>query len=102
MAEKRGQTETLKYDYNTVFESQVQLENQKWYRVTCREFRSFNGPRRLVKYINGEPNYEEYKGALYYWNTNIKVKEPKEFGTQYISTMTREVQLRPHERHLLD
>jgi hypothetical protein len=102
MSEKRGQTETLRYDFNTVIESQVQLQNGKWYRVTCREFISFNGPRRFVRYSKGEPSYEEYNAPLYYWNTNIRCKKPKEFGTQYIHTMKREVQLRPHERHYLD
>lgn len=102
MGEKKGQTEKLKYDFNTVIESQVQLENGKWYRVTCRDFRSFNSPRRLVKYVNREPIYEEYNGPLYYYNTNIKVKEPNGFGTQYLNNIKKEVLLRPHERHLLD
>lgn len=102
MAEKRGQTETLKYDFNTVIESQIQHKNDKWYRVTCREFRSFNGPRRLVRYVDNKPTYEEYKGPLYYWNTNIKVKKPIDFGTQYIHDFKPQVYLRPHERHLID
>ena len=102
MSEKRGQTETLKYDFNTALCSEVQLKNDKWYRVTCREFRSFNGPRRIVRWVKNEPVYEQYEGPLYYWNTNIKVKEPNEFGTQYINNKKPEVLLRPHERHLLD
>ena len=62
--EKRGDTESVKYDFNTVPECQVQLDNGKWYRVTPLHFRSFNGPRRFVKYPEGEPVYEEYDGAL--------------------------------------
>jgi hypothetical protein len=65
MSEKKGQTETLRYDFNTVINTQVQLQNEKWYRVTCREFRSFNGPRRFVRYPNGEPTYEEYNAPLW-------------------------------------
>ena len=102
MSEKRGQTETLRYDFNTVKCSEVKLQNDKWYRVTCKEFRSFNGPRRLTTWINNEPVHEEYDGPIYYWNTNIKVKEPKGFGTQYTHDVERQVLLRPHERHLLD
>jgi hypothetical protein len=99
--EKTGQTEKLKYDYNTALESQVQLENGKWYRVTCREFRSFNGPRRLIRYENREPVYEEYNSPLYYWNTNVICKEPIGFGPQFIHNMPRQSNIRPNERHLL-
>jgi len=102
MGEKGGQTEKLRYDFNTALCSEVQLQNQKWYRVTCKEFRSFNGPRRIGKWVNEEPVYEQYNGPIYYWNTNTKVKELKGFGTQYNHTVERQVMLRPHERHLLD
>jgi hypothetical protein len=100
--EKSGHTETIKYDFNTIPECQVQLDNGKWYRATPLHFRSFNGPRRFVRYPEGEPVYEEYDGALYYWNTNTKVKEPIGKGVQYIESMPRITQIRPHERHLLD
>ena len=100
--EKTGDLESIKYDFNTVPECQIQLDNGKWYRVTPRDFRSFNGPRRFVKYPNDEPVFEEFEGGLYYWNTNTRVKEPIGKGIQYIHTMPREVHLRPHERHLLD
>ena len=103
MSEKKVNTIQLKYDFDTVKETQIQLKKEgKWYRVTCREFRSFNGPRRFVRYPNGEPTYEEYNAPLYYWNTNIRCKKPEGFGTQYIHNVKREVHLRPHERHYLD
>jgi hypothetical protein len=102
MSEKRGATIKLEYPFNSAGCLEVQLPNGNWYRVTCREFRSFNGPRRFVRYPNGEPTYEEYNAPLYYWNTNTRCKKPEGFGTQYIHTMKREVQLRPHERHYLD
>jgi len=100
--EKSGHTETIKYDFNTIPECQVQLDNGKWYRATPLHFRSFNGPRRFVRYKGEEVTYEEYDGTLYYWNTNTKVKEPNGFGVQYIESMPRKTQIRPHERHLLD
>jgi hypothetical protein len=31
MSEKKVQTETLRYDFNTVINTQVQLQNEKWY-----------------------------------------------------------------------
>jgi hypothetical protein len=100
--EKTGDTESIKYDFNTVPECQVQLDNGKWYRVTPLHFRSFNGPRRFVRYKGEEVTYEEYDGTLYYWNTNTKVKEIIGKGVQYIASMPRISQVRPNERHLLD
>ncbi len=99
--EKSGQTEKLKYHFNTVPECQVQTQSGRWYRVTCREFRSWNGPRRFVHYNNGEQTYEHYEYPLYYWNTNVICKEPTDHGVQYIHNMPRKTQIRPNERHLL-
>jgi hypothetical protein len=99
--EKTGQIEKLKYYFNTVPESQVQLSNGKWYRVTCREFRSYNGPRRFVHYVDGQQIYEPYECPLYYWNTNVICKEPIGPGIQYIHDRPRKALIRPNERHLL-
>ena len=45
--EKRGQIEKMRYDFPTEAVLEVQIKS-KWYRVTSREFRSFDGHRRLT------------------------------------------------------
>ena len=47
-AEKRGFTGKLDYDFPTHGVCEVQLANDEWYRVTERDFRSFDGPRRYT------------------------------------------------------
>jgi len=51
MSEKKGFTGQLFYDFNTAACLEVQL-NDNWHRVTGREFRSFNLPRRISEMIN--------------------------------------------------
>lgn len=79
MAEKRGLLDqTLIYDFYTA--GCLEIFNSKldgWYRVTARDFRSFNGPRRITM-----PEYTEhgnvdvpmvtyeYYGPVYAWGTN--------------------------------
>jgi len=64
--EKKGSTAKLEYNFDTSANLEVFLPNlNNWYRVTCREFRSFNTKRR----INGI----EYTGPLYLFATNKKV-----------------------------
>jgi hypothetical protein len=46
-AEKRGQLEKMRYDFPTEAVLEVQIKGT-WYRVTSREFRSFDGHRRLT------------------------------------------------------
>ena len=61
--EKTGNTEKIKYDFNTAANLEIWMPNLKgWYRVTSREFRSFNGKRRL--------NNEEYNGIIYHFESN--------------------------------
>jgi hypothetical protein len=61
--EKTGNTEKIKYDFNTASNLEVFMPNLKdWYRVTSREFRAFTGKRRL--------NNIEYSGKVYLYNTN--------------------------------
>jgi hypothetical protein len=68
MSEKTGNTEKLIYDFNTASNQEVWMPNlDGWYRVTSREFRSFNGKRR----INGE----EYKGPVYHYATNKRANK---------------------------
>lgn len=68
--EKRGQTIKIKYDFNTASNLEVFMPNlDGWYRVTSREFRAFNGGRR----INGEL----YNGPVYLYNTNKRINKNK-------------------------
>ncbi len=63
--EKTGNTEKIKYDFNTASNLEVFMPNlDGWYRVTSREFRSFNGKRRL--------NGNLYEGNVYHYGTNKK------------------------------
>ena len=61
--EKTGNTEKLKYEFETAANLEVFMPNLKdWYRVTAREFRSFTGKRRI--------NNVEYDGDVYLYGTN--------------------------------
>lgn len=66
--EKTGNTEKLIYDFNTAANLELWMPNlDGWYRVTSREFRSFNGKRRI--------NEEEYKGPVYHYATNKRANK---------------------------
>ena len=73
MAEKRGNTVTLEYPFNTAACLEVQLSNGGWYRVTCREFRSHTYPRRISQMEGKEYITEMYEGPVYLYGTNIIV-----------------------------
>ena len=78
MAEKRGGLEKMRYDFPTEAVLEVQIKN-KWYRVTSREFRSYDGKRRITKPIKPQGRGEifnvpmvttEYDGPVFMWGTN--------------------------------
>jgi hypothetical protein len=100
MGEKKGNTIQLKYDFDTVKETQIQLKKEgKWYRVTCRVFRSWDGPRRIVYYENNEPKPVTYKGPLYYYESNKRAKKTNKYKTVYHHEDDKpKFQPRPHER----
>ena len=86
MAEKRGDLIKLTYDFNSVRCCEVSFDGEKWARVTAREFRSFNGKRRILNVDN--PNkayYEEYLGPIYYYGTNRIAKKPEKMGTAFLN-----------------
>ena len=61
--EKTGNLVKLEYNFDTARLLEVYMPGLKgWYRVTSREFRSFNGKRR----ISGQ----EYDGPVYLYDTN--------------------------------
>ena len=75
-AEKRGHTVKLEHDFNTAGVLEVCIKDN-WYSVTSRDFRSFDGPRRITeptKVEHGNPWVDlrtyEYHGPVYKWGTN--------------------------------
>lgn len=80
MAEKRGETVKIEYDFNTAGALEIFM-NGSWRRVTANDFRSFNGRRRI-----SEPEYVElgnvdvpiitydYFGPVYQYRTNTIVE----------------------------
>jgi hypothetical protein len=68
--EKQGFTEKVKYDFNTVYSTEVEI-NGTFYRTTANEFRSWGGKRRIfVTKDKNNPYYEEYNGPIYYYGSN--------------------------------
>jgi len=80
MAEKRGATEKLKYPFNSAGVLEVYMK-EKWYRVTGKEFRSFDGLRRITEPTRVERGNVvdipmrtyEYIGPVYLFATNNEV-----------------------------
>lgn len=82
MGEKRGATGKLIYDFPTEAVLEVQI-NGNFYRLTSKEFRSFDGIRRITKPIK-QPGIGEdvtkvksesyfYEGPVYEYGSNTKV-----------------------------
>jgi len=84
MAEKRGNTGKLKYDFNTAGVLEVWLPRlEGWYRTTAKEFRSFDGKRRITQPVkvqgkgevfNAKMEVIVYRGPVYASGTNTEVK----------------------------
>ena len=73
MSEKKGATIKLEYPFNSTGYLEVQLPNENWYRITCREFRSYTYPRRISQIKDKEYVTEIYEGPTYLYGTNIVV-----------------------------
>lgn len=82
MAEKTGNTAKLVYDFNTAGVCEVCIKGN-WYRTTAREFRSFDGERRItepIKQPGRGDKFEDiqfhtypYNGPVYVIQTNLEV-----------------------------
>ncbi len=79
MAEKRGGTEKIRFDFNTAAVLEVQMDGI-WYRVTASDFRAFDGQRRLTNPTSNQKGVtyvgvttDEYEGPTYLYATNIQV-----------------------------
>ena len=81
MNEKRGNTEKLIYPFNTSGVLEVYLPNLKgWYRTTAKDFRSFDGRRRITepieiqhKNVYVKTKTYEYDGPVFLFGTNKEV-----------------------------
>jgi hypothetical protein len=99
MAEKRGDLVKLTYDFNSGLCCEVSFDGEKWARVTAREFRSFNGKRRILNVDNpSKAYYEEYLGPIYYYGTNRIAKNPKEVGTAFLNDVDPRDAKRPRNQ----
>lgn len=77
MAEKKGLTEKLRFDFNESRCLEVEYNTDKWARVTAETFRSYHSRRRILN-VDDTKNvfYEEYNGPIYHYMTNIICKSP--------------------------
>ena len=94
MAEKRGGLEKMRHDFPTEAVLEVQIKGT-WYRVTSREFRSFDGHRRYTK-PERQPSQGmrdlkdikfitiDYEGPLYMFGSNAEVE--REWNEKMVST----------------
>jgi hypothetical protein len=98
MAEKRGNTRKLIYDFDTSKCLEVE-KNNKWYRVTADTFRSYGGKRRIMRYDQDDILYEDYVGVVYYNSTNIVVPNDELTPTtMYINELSKYSKKRTHEK----
>ena len=88
MAEKKGLTVKLINDFQESKSLEIYLESlQRWHRVISKEFRSWNGKRRITEWDSeNNPHYKEYEGSLFYYMTNNIVKDPTQIGIQYLTS----------------
>jgi hypothetical protein len=97
MGEKKGFTGKLEYDFPTEKSTEVLIEDIGWLRVTCREFRSHNSPRRIIYWQKGQQVIEDYKGPVYLFMTNKIIDNPTEPGIQYVDNIRPESKPRKYE-----
>lgn len=89
MAEKTGHIEKLINPFNTAGVLEVFMPKlDGWYRVTAREFRSFDGKRRITEPTKVEKSNPwvkmrtyEYIGPIFLWGTNMELVDPTGEGT---------------------
>jgi hypothetical protein len=91
----------LHYDFPTQLSTEV-YKCDTWQRATCKDFRSFNGPRRILKFDkNNTPYYEEYEGPVYLYETNHILKDMSKEGMVYPHDELPKPKLRPLENDFL-
>ena len=78
---KRGELIKLEYPFNTAGSLEIYMPGvDKWYRVTARDFRSFDGKRRITEPVEielGNVDVDmttyEYEGPVYVFGTNDEI-----------------------------
>jgi hypothetical protein len=91
----------LYYDFPTQLSTEI-FKNEIWQRVTCKDFRSFNGPRRILKFDKSStPYYEDYDGPVYLYETNAKLKDFSKEGMVYPYDEPPKPKLRQWENNFL-
>jgi hypothetical protein len=88
MAEKRGNTGKLLYDFNQANNLEVEMDGV-WYRVTPKDFRSFNGPRRVQDIL--------YDGPIYLYGTNKIAETLDKIGLVHVDNIDPRIKL--NKRH---
>lgn len=86
---KRGELEKLVFPFNTAGSLEIYMPDVDiWYRVTARDFRSFDGKRRITEPVKVElGNVDvpmttyEYDGPVYVYGTNDQVLDCTGEGT---------------------
>ena len=81
MAEKRGHLEKLINPFNVSGVLEVFMPGLNgWYRSTARDFRSFDGKRRITEpveikksNVDVEMRTYEYDGPVFLWGTNMEL-----------------------------
>lgn len=92
----------LKYDFPTQLSTEI-FKNEDWQRVTCKDFRSFNGPRRILKFdTDGTSFYEDYNGPIYLYETNYVLKDLSKIGMVYPHDQLPKPKLRKWENEFLE
>lgn len=84
MSEKRGNTVKLVYDFNEARCCEIEYVPGKWVRTTGRDFRSFDGNRRILNVDDpNNPFYEDYLGPVYLFGTNKKTTKSNSLKIQF-------------------
>jgi len=93
MAEKRGEIVKLVNPFNTAGCLEVYKPKLNgWYRVTARDFRSFDGKRRITEptkielgNVNVPMRTVEYSGPVYVYGSNDEVLDTTNNGELILS-----------------
>ena len=86
---KRGEIEKLIFPFNTAGSLEIFIPGvDTWYRVTAKDFRSFDGKRRITEpteielgNVDVPMTTYEYKGPVYVYGTNDQVLDCTGEGT---------------------
>jgi hypothetical protein len=108
MAEKKGHTVKLKYDFPSQRCCEVYVPNlDNWFRITAKEFRSWVGKRRILhiegdcKKVEVKSEYRDYDGPTYLFGSNKKIN-PSKYEQHQIAflngTDPRQGKKRKHEK----